>query len=50
MRFNVPETKNRTTLEIAEEFEKMHSKSKRSCQDQNTNGKLKGVKVSETQF
>lgn len=46
VRFNVPETKNRTTLEIAEEFEKMHSKSERSCH----NGKLGGVKVNETQF
>lgn len=50
VRFNVPETKNRTTLEIAKEFEKMHGKSKTSCRDQNTNGKLSGVKVNETQF
>lgn len=47
VRFNVPETKNRTALEIATEFEKIHCKSQtKSLTAENLNE----VKTCETKF
>ncbi len=42
VKFNVPETKNRTALEIAKEFEKMHCKSEESQRERNNEQKLMG--------
>ncbi|GLD55251.1 solute carrier family 2, facilitated glucose transporter member 11-like protein [Lates japonicus] len=47
VRFNVPETKNRTALEIAEEFERMHCKSGEST---TKSTEEKSVKTCETKF
>lgn len=47
VRFNVPETKNRTALEIATEFQKIHCKSQ--TKDLAAN-ELKEIKTCETKF
>ncbi|AWP15171.1 putative solute carrier family 2 facilitated glucose transporter member 5-like isoform 2 [Scophthalmus maximus] len=49
VRFNVPETKNKTVLEIAAEFERMHSKSGES-KKKSTELNLNGIKTYETKF
>lgn len=46
VKFNVPETKNRTTLEISREFDKMHGQSGNSPKAEGTNG----VAEYETEF
>lgn len=45
--FNVPETKNRTALEIAAEFQKLHCTSKR---EKSTDQKLNLTKIFETKL
>nr|XP_046231532.1 solute carrier family 2 member 11, like isoform X2 [Scatophagus argus] len=50
VRFNVPETKNQTALEIAAEFQKMHSKSEESQKKNDTDHKLNGIKTYETKL
>ncbi|XP_044031127.1 solute carrier family 2 member 11, like [Siniperca chuatsi] len=50
VRFNVPETKNRTALEIAIEFQRMHCKSAESQRKNSTEQKVNGIKTYETKF
>uniref|UniRef100_A0A3Q3XH09 Major facilitator superfamily (MFS) profile domain-containing protein n=1 Tax=Mola mola TaxID=94237 RepID=A0A3Q3XH09_MOLML len=50
VRFNVPETKNRTALEIAAEFQKMHSKSDESRRKPDAKLTLNGIEAYETRF
>ncbi|TKS84548.1 Solute carrier family 2, facilitated glucose transporter member 9 [Collichthys lucidus] len=50
VKFNVPETKNQTALEIAAAFQKMHCKSEESQSKKDTEQKLKGAQIYETQF
>ncbi|XP_041826525.1 solute carrier family 2 member 11, like [Melanotaenia boesemani] len=50
VRFNMPETKNRTALEIAAEFEKMHCKGGASKQNNPTEGELCRIKTNETKL
>ncbi|XP_040915265.1 solute carrier family 2 member 11, like [Toxotes jaculatrix] len=49
VRFNVPETKNRTALEITTEFEKMHCKSGES-KKKTTEQEFSGITTIETKF
>uniref|UniRef100_A0A3B4XYA2 Solute carrier family 2, facilitated glucose transporter member 5 n=1 Tax=Seriola lalandi dorsalis TaxID=1841481 RepID=A0A3B4XYA2_SERLL len=50
VRFNVPETKNRTALEIAAEFERMHCKSGESKDKSSDSAKLSKTITCETKF
>ncbi|XP_035523412.1 solute carrier family 2 member 11, like [Morone saxatilis] len=50
VRLYFPETKNRTALEIAAEFEKIHSKSEKSQRISDTEQKLNGIKTYKTKF
>ncbi|KAK2819077.1 hypothetical protein Q5P01_024638 [Channa striata] len=50
VKFNMPETKNRTALEITAEFEKMHSKSGSSLMEKDTKEKLSDINKLETKF
>ncbi|XP_019937450.2 solute carrier family 2 member 11, like [Paralichthys olivaceus] len=49
VRFNVPETKHKSALEIAADFDRMHRKSGES-KKQSTEQGLNGVKTCETRF
>lgn len=48
--FNVPETKNRTALEIAAEFRKMHSKPGEPQSEINTKQEVNKIQTNETKF
>ncbi|XP_030292454.1 solute carrier family 2 member 11, like isoform X3 [Sparus aurata] len=48
--FNVPETKNRTALEIAAEFRKMHSKPGEPQREINTKHEVNKTQTNETKF
>ncbi|KAF3702107.1 Solute carrier family 2, facilitated glucose transporter member 9 Glucose transporter type 9 [Channa argus] len=50
VKFNVPETKNRTVLEITAEFEKMHCKSGNSLRLKATEQKVNDINICETKF
>uniref|UniRef100_A0A8C4NNW9 Solute carrier family 2, facilitated glucose transporter member 5 n=1 Tax=Dicentrarchus labrax TaxID=13489 RepID=A0A8C4NNW9_DICLA len=50
VRLYFPETKNRTALEIAAEFEKIHSKSEKLQRKNNTEQKLNGIKTYMTKL
>ncbi|XP_047425401.1 solute carrier family 2 member 11, like isoform X2 [Mugil cephalus] len=50
VRLNVPETKNRTVLEITAEFERMHSKTAASDMKRSTEQKLNGIQIHETKL
>ncbi|KAM9841681.1 solute carrier family 2 member 11, like [Aulostomus maculatus] len=50
VRFNVPDTTNRSVLEIAAEFQRMHSKSEDSKRTKSTAEKPDNIKALETRF
>ena len=50
VRFNVPETKNLTALEIAAEFRKIHPKSGASQRETTTEKDLNGIKIHQTEL
>lgn len=50
VKFYIPETKNRTVLEIAAEFERMHCKPEVSQRKTSTKQKLSGMKTYDTKF
>lgn len=50
VRFNIPEIENKTALEIAAEFQKMHCKSEESQREKGTELKLNSGKTYETKF
>ncbi len=50
VKFNVPETQNRTALEIAKEFQKMHCKSEKLQSKRNNEQKLNGVIINEAKL
>ncbi|XP_070706902.1 solute carrier family 2 member 11, like [Pempheris klunzingeri] len=50
VRFNVPETRNRTVLEIAAEFQRMHSKSGESQREKMSEQKASGAQTHETKL
>ncbi|XP_076614847.1 solute carrier family 2 member 11, like [Chaetodon auriga] len=50
VKFNMPETKNKTALEIAVDFQKMHSKSGESRRKKNNEQKDDGSKAYETKL
>ncbi|XP_072228770.1 solute carrier family 2 member 11, like [Leuresthes tenuis] len=50
VRFNVPDTKNRTALEIAAEFKRMHCKGAASQRKKPTEEDLSGIKTYQTKF
>lgn len=50
VKFNVPETKNRTVMEISEDFQKMHCKAGESQRKKSTEQKINGIEIYETRF
>lgn len=50
VRFNVPETRNRTVLEIAAEYDRMHRKTEESQREKNNEQTLNGINAYETKL